>query len=151
VEIGACCAIDRATMGPTVIGEGTKFSNLVAIGHGTKMGKHCLLVAQAGIAGSVMVGNYCVFAGQAGVVGHIKIGDGAKIGAQAGVSNDVPPGKEMLGTPAIALSQMRRVMATSAQLPEMRTTIKRLAREVEELKRRLDGKCEHGTSPDQNK
>ena len=151
VEIGACCAIDRAAMGPTVIGAGTKFSNLVAIGHGTKLGQHCLLVAQAGIAGSVTVGNYCVFAGQAGVVGHIKIGDGAKIGAQAGVSNDVPPGKEMLGTPAIALSQMRRVMATSAQLPEMRTTIKRLAREVEELKRRLDGKCDHGTSPDENK
>ena len=137
VEIGACCAIDRATMGPTIIGAGTKFSNLVAIGHGTKMGKHCLMVAQSGIAGSVTVGNYCVFAGQVGVVGHIKIGDGVKIGAQAGVTNDVPPGQEMLGSPAIPLTEMRRVLANTLQLPEMRTTIKKLTREVEELKRRL--------------
>jgi UDP-3-O-[3-hydroxymyristoyl] glucosamine N-acyltransferase len=151
VEIGACCAIDRATMGPTVIGAGTKFSNLVAIGHGTKMGQHCLMVAQAGIAGSVTVGNYCVFAGQAGVVGHIKIGDGAKIGAQAGVTNDVPAGQEVLGSPAIPLPQMRRVVANTLQLPEMRMTIKKLAREVEELKRRLDGKGENGAGPDEKK
>ncbi|MBS3734110.1 MAG: UDP-3-O-(3-hydroxymyristoyl)glucosamine N-acyltransferase [Phycisphaerae bacterium] len=138
VEIGAGCAIDRATMGPTVIGAGTKFSNLVTIGHGTKLGRHCLLVAQAGLAGSVQVGDYCVFAGQCGVVGHIRIGDGARIGAQAGVTNDVPAGQEMLASPAIPLANARRSMVAFARLPELRRQVKRLTDEVSELKSRLD-------------
>ncbi|MCK4602964.1 MAG: UDP-3-O-(3-hydroxymyristoyl)glucosamine N-acyltransferase, partial [Phycisphaerae bacterium] len=137
VEIGACCAIDRATMGATIIGAGTKFSNLVAIGHGTQTGKHCLLVAQSGIAGSVMIGDYCIFAGQSGVVGHIRIGDGARIGAQAGVTNDVPAGQEVLGSPALPLAQARRVMMSFSQLPQIRTAVRRLTRELQALKRRL--------------
>ncbi|MFW6133693.1 MAG: UDP-3-O-(3-hydroxymyristoyl)glucosamine N-acyltransferase [Planctomycetota bacterium] len=137
VEIGAGCAIDRAAMGPTIVGAGTKFSNLVAIGHGTKLGRGCLLVAQAGLAGSVQVGDYCVFAGQCGVVGHVRIGDGARIGAQAGVTNDVPPGQEMLSSPAIPLAEARRSMVAFARLPELRRTVKRLTDEVEALKRRL--------------
>ena len=137
VEIGACCAIDRATMGPTVIGAGTKFSNLVAIGHGTKLGKHCLMVAQSGIAGSTTVGNYCVFAGQAGVVGHIRIGDAARIGAQAGVTNDVPAGQEVLGAPAIPLAEARRAMMSFSRLPQLRTAVRKLTAELNALKRRL--------------
>jgi len=137
VEIGACCAIDRATMGATIIGAGTKFSNLVTIGHGTKMGKGCLMVAQAGIAGSVNVGDYCVFAGQAGVVGHIRIGDGARIGAKSGVSNNVPAGQEMLGIPAIPLAQARRAMITFARLPQLRTAVRKLTGELQAVKRKL--------------
>ena len=140
VEIGACCAIDRASMGPTVIGAGTKFSDLIAIGHGTRLGKHCLVVAQAGIAGSVTVGNYCVFAGQAGIVGHIKIGDGVRIGAQSGVAHDVPAGEELLGSPAIPLATAKRVFIATSQLPEMRATIKQLTKDIAELKRKLDAK-----------
>jgi UDP-3-O-[3-hydroxymyristoyl] glucosamine N-acyltransferase len=140
VEIGACCAIDRATMGATVVGAGTKFSNLVAIGHGTQLGKHCLLVAQSGIAGSVMVGNYCVFAGQAGVVGHIRIGDGAKIGAQCGVTNDIPAGQDTWGTPAMPLAQARRAFATIQHLPELRSAVRKLLREVNSIKRSLGHK-----------
>ena len=138
VEIGACCTIDRATMGETIIGAGTKMSNLVAIGHGTRMGKHCLLVAQAGIAGSVDVGDGCVFAGQSGVVGHIRIGDGARVAAKSGVTHDVQPGQEMLGIPAIPLSDARRSMITFSRLPQMRTAIRRLTRELNALRRRLD-------------
>ncbi len=80
VEIGACSrsTARRSARRPSALG--TKFSNLIAIGHGTKLGRHCLMVAQGGIAGSVDVGNYCVFAGQAGVVGHISIGDGVPRG-----------------------------------------------------------------------
>ncbi len=137
VEIGAGCAIDRATMGPTVIGAGTKFSNLVAIGHGTKLGKHCLMVAQAGIAGSTMVGNYCVFAGQAGVVGHIRIGDMARIGAQAGVTNDIPPGQEVLGSPAIPLAEARRSLIALSRLPTLRAAVRTLTAELHALKRKL--------------
>jgi len=137
VEIGACCAIDRATMGPTIIGAGTKFSNLVAIGHGTQMGKHCLMVAQAGIAGSVMVGNYCVFAGQAGVVGHIRIGDGVRVGAKSGVINDVPAGQEFLGAPATPIAEAKRAVLSLKRVPELRTAVKKLTREVNALKKRL--------------
>jgi UDP-3-O-[3-hydroxymyristoyl] glucosamine N-acyltransferase len=138
VEIGGCCAIDRATMGPTIIGAGSKFSNLVAIGHGTRMGKHCLMVAQAGIAGSVTVGDYCVFAGQCGVVGHIRIGSGVKVGAKAGVVNDIEPGLEVLGSPAIPLAEARRAIIASSRLPEMRNELRRLTREVKALRKRLD-------------
>jgi UDP-3-O-[3-hydroxymyristoyl] glucosamine N-acyltransferase len=137
VEIGACCAIDRATIGATIIGAGSKFSNLVAIGHGTRMGRHCLVVAQSGIAGSVKVGNHCVFAGQSGVVGHIRIGDGARIGAQAGVTNDVPAAAEYWGTPAIPLAQARRSLTSLSRLPGLRTAVRRLTKEVAALKRHL--------------
>jgi len=137
VEIGANCAIDRATMGATVIGAGTKFSNLIAIGHGTRMGKHGLMVAQSGIAGSVQVGNYCVFAGQSGVVGHIKIGDGVQVAAQAGVTEDVPPGLQVGGSPAEPLAQARRVWMSIRRLPQMRTAVQKLTREIIAIKRRL--------------
>jgi len=139
VEIGACCAIDRATIGPTVIGAGTKFSNLVAIGHGTKLGKHCLLVAQAGLAGSVIVGDYCAFAGQCGVVGHVRIGEGARIGAQAGVTNDVPPGQEMLSSPAIPLAEARRAMMSFSRLPQIRQAVLKITKELSAVKDKLKG------------
>ncbi|MBT3279220.1 MAG: UDP-3-O-(3-hydroxymyristoyl)glucosamine N-acyltransferase [Phycisphaerales bacterium] len=138
VEIGACCTIDRATMGPTTIGRGTKFSNLIAIGHGTKLGKHCLLVAQTGLAGSVHVGDYCVFGGQAGIVGHISIGDGVRVAAQSGVTNTLPPGAEVLGTPAMPRSEARRVMVSMTRVPEMRGEIKRLTKQLAKLTQRLE-------------
>ena len=125
------------TMGATVVGAGTKFSNLVAIGHGTRMGQHCLMVAQSGIAGSTMVGNYCVFAGQAGVVGHIRIGDGARVGAKAGVTSDVAPRQEVLGIPAIPLPDARRAMMSWSRLPQPRKAVRTLTREVKALRNRL--------------
>jgi len=137
VEIGACCTIDRATMGATIIGAGTKFSNLIAIGHGTQMGKHCLMVAQAGIAGSVMVGDYCSFAGQCGVVGHIRIGDGARIGAKAGVINDVERGQEVLGSPAIPRTEAKRALVNVSQLPKLRDTVRKLKEDLRALRRKL--------------
>ena len=133
VEIGACCSIDRATMGATVIGAGTKFSNNIAIGHGATLGEHCLMVAQSGVAGSTVVGNYVAFAAQSGAVGHIHIGDGARIGAQTGVINDVSDGQEVLGSPHFPLARAKRVYATFSQLPEMREKIKRLTRQVNNL------------------
>jgi UDP-3-O-[3-hydroxymyristoyl] glucosamine N-acyltransferase len=138
VEIGACCAIDRATMGPTRIGAGTKFSNLVAIGHGTKLGRGCLLVAQTGIAGSVRVGDYCVFGGQAGVVGHIEIGDQAGIGAQAGVTNSLEGGQEYWGTPAEPLAKARRTAVHTRNLGQLHRQVKQLTRQVQTLQQQLD-------------
>ncbi len=151
VEIGACCTIDRATMGSTVIGAGTKFSNLIAVGHGTKMGKHCLIVAQVGVAGSVEVGNYCVFAGQVGMVGHIRIGDGVKIGAQAGVSNDVAAGLEVLGTPAIPLPEARRALIAITKLPEMRKEFHRMRKKFRQVCQQLGIGEKKDSSTDEGK
>jgi UDP-3-O-[3-hydroxymyristoyl] glucosamine N-acyltransferase len=136
VEIGACCAVDRATVGATVIGAGTKFSNLVTIGHGTQVGAGCLFVAQAGIAGSVKIGHHCAFGGQAGVIGHLEIGDGARVGAQSGVIKDVPAGKEVQGTPAMPRKQAWRAFAVQPHLARMRNEINKLSAELAELKGR---------------
>lgn len=140
VEIGANCSIDRATLGKTIIGRGTKFSNLVAVGHGTKIGEDCLLVAQVGLAGSVVVGNRVTMAGQAGVVGHITIGDNATLGAKAGVTNDVEPGVTVLGQPAVPIAECKRQVASIHRLPAMRRRLKELEAEVQQLRERLGAK-----------
>jgi UDP-3-O-[3-hydroxymyristoyl] glucosamine N-acyltransferase len=144
VEIGANCTIDRATLGRTRIGAGTKFSNLIAIGHGTQIGEDCLFVAQVGLAGSVNVGRHVTMAGQAGVVGHIRIGDNATIGAKAGVTNNVAEGETVLGQPAIPISEMRRQVIHVQRLPDLKDTVKRLERDnaaaaeqIERLESRL--------------
>jgi len=136
-EIGANCTIDRATLGRTEIGAGTKFSNLIAIGHGTKVGPDCLLVAQVGVAGSATVGRHVTIAGQAGLVGHLHVGDGATIGAQAGVTGDVPPGVTVLGAPALPITEAKRQMLTMQRLPEMRREIKELQARVRALEELL--------------
>ena len=138
VEIGANCSIDRATLGRTVIASGTKFSNLIAIGHGAKIGRDCMLVAQVGIAGSVIVGNHVTMAGKAGVAGHLSIGDNAQLGAMCGVMKDVPADTSVAGSPAIPLKDALRSFAYTARLPEMAKQIKELEAQVETLQKALD-------------
>ena len=133
VEIGANCAIDRGTLGDTVIGRGSKFSNLIAIGHNTRIGPHSLLVAQVGIAGSVKIGHHCVFGGQVGVVGHINIGDNVKIGAQAGVTNDIPDGKAVVGSPALPITQAKRSYTLLKDLPAFRRKLRELEKNLGDL------------------
>jgi len=137
VEIGANCTIDRATLGKTKIGSGTKFSNLIAIGHGTHIDEDCLFVAQVGLAGSVSVGKHVTMAGQAGVVGHIRIGDDATIGAKAGVTHSVPAGETVLGAPAVPITEMKRRVAHIARLPELKQRVKWLEKRLAELEARL--------------
>jgi UDP-3-O-[3-hydroxymyristoyl] glucosamine N-acyltransferase len=105
VEIGAGTAIDRGAMRDTVIGEGTKIDNLVQIGHNVSIGRNCVIVAQAGIAGSVVIGDSVQIGGQAGLNDHIAIGDGAQIAAQSGVMYDVPAGTQVALTPARPLRE----------------------------------------------
>jgi len=138
VEIGANCTIDRATLGRTVIGAGTKFSNLIAIGHGAKIGEDCMFVAQVGIAGSGVVGRHVTMAGKVGVAGHLTIGDDAQLAAMAGVMNDVPRGARVAGQPAIAIKDAMRSFALIQRLPEMHKQIKQLEAQVESLKDALD-------------
>jgi UDP-3-O-[3-hydroxymyristoyl] glucosamine N-acyltransferase len=140
VEIGACTCIARAAMGSTVIGKGSKFDGLGAIGHNVKVGPHALIVAQAGIAGSATLGHHVTMAGQAGVAGHLKIGDNVTIGAQAGIVNNVPDQSTMLGSPAMPISHARRVAAIFVQLPELNQRVKHLEQLVEELGSSKTGK-----------
>ena len=133
VEIGACCGVERGTLGDTVIGQGSKLGDLVTIGHGSKIGPHCLLVAQVGIAGSTTLGHHCVVGGQVGIVGHINIGNNVTIAAQAGVINSVPDGKVMLGAPAIEANQGKRAYGMIQYLPEMRQNIRNLQSQIEQI------------------
>jgi UDP-3-O-[3-hydroxymyristoyl] glucosamine N-acyltransferase len=140
VEIGSNCSIDRATLGRTMIGSGTKMSNLIAIGHGTRIGEDCLFVAQVGLAGSVDVGRHVTMAGQVGVVGHIRVGDNATIGAKAGVINSVGDGETVLGQPAIPIREKKRQVAALGRLPRLADQVKELSKQVAELKEQLSAR-----------
>ena len=111
VEIGANTTVDRGAGPDTVIGAGSKLDNLVQIGHNVRLGRGCVAVAQAGIAGSTVVEDFVAIGGQAGVNGHIRIGQGAQIAAQAGVTRDVQPGERLAGSPAMASKQFFRLVA----------------------------------------
>ena len=133
VEIGANCSIERGALDSTVIGKGTKIDQLVVIGHGSKIGEHCLIVAQTGISGSVTLGHHVTLAGQTGVTGHLKIGNNVTIGAQSGVINDVSDGEMLLGTPAMPLKHARRVLIIFTQLSDVVERIKQLEQQVADL------------------
>jgi UDP-3-O-[3-hydroxymyristoyl] glucosamine N-acyltransferase len=133
VEIGANCAIQRATLGSTIIGQGTKFGDLIDIGHGTKIGPHALFVGLVGIAGSVTIGHHCTIAGQAGMAGHLKIGDQVTIGAQAGVMESLDDKSTVFGAPAMPATTARRVYSLFVQLPELVGRIKELEKKLAEL------------------
>lgn len=138
VEIGANCTIDRATLGTTRIGAGTKLSNLIAVGHGCQVGPDCMFVAQVGLAGSVNVGRHVTIAGQAGVVGHLTIGDNANIFAQAGVNSSVKPGEKVLGSPAVPVEEARRQMISVQRLPAMKRQMREMTRQLEALEREVE-------------
>ena len=137
VEIGANVAVDRATLGETVIGRGTKIDNLVQIGHNTVVGAGSIIVAQAGIAGSSRIGRGVVLAGQAGIADHVTVGDGAQIGSQAGVHRDVPAGVGMIGTPAMPADTGLRALAAIGRLPDLLRDVRALGRRMDALERRL--------------
>jgi len=116
VEIGAGTTIDRAALGETVIGEGTKIDNLVQIGHNVKVGKHCLLVSQVGIAGSTELGDYVAVAGQSGFSGHLKIGHRVQVAAKSAVLDDVPDDAKIMGSPALPFTEFARRRAAVKKL-----------------------------------
>jgi UDP-3-O-[3-hydroxymyristoyl] glucosamine N-acyltransferase len=132
VEIGANACVDRAALGSTVIGRGTKIDNLVQIAHNVVVGENCLLVAQSGIAGSTRLGNFVVLGGQAGVIGHVKVGNQVSVAAKSGVMKDVPDGQKWFGTPAGPDMETKRQMIALRRLPE-------LLRRVAELEKKFPG------------
>jgi UDP-3-O-[3-hydroxymyristoyl] glucosamine N-acyltransferase len=134
VEIGANVTIDRGALGPTVIGKGTKIDNLVQIAHNVNIGENCLVVAQAGVAGSTRLGNYVTLAGQVGLAGHLKIGHKVVVAAQSGVMHDIPDGQKWFGSPAQPDRTMKRQLLAMHQLPELLRRVADLERTVGEKK-----------------
>lgn len=136
VEIGANSAIDRGALGATVIGQGTKIDNLVHVAHNVVIGRNCLVMGQAGFAGSTRLGDYCVIASQSGIAGHLKLGHQATVGAKSGVMRDIPDKGTVLGIPAAPDRQAKRQMIAVQQLPEWIRRTRELEKQVAELKAR---------------
>jgi UDP-3-O-[3-hydroxymyristoyl] glucosamine N-acyltransferase len=133
VEIGAGTTIDRASVGESRIGRGSKLDNLVQIGHSCTVGEDTLLCAQVGLAGSSHIGSRVILAGQAGVAGHLTIGDDVVLTAKSATSHDVPAGKVISGIPAFDNKDWLRSIAAFRRLGEMQKTIRELQRRVAEL------------------
>lgn len=133
VEIGANCAVDRATFGRTWIKRGTKIDNLVQIAHNVTVGEHSIVVAQVGISGSTRVGSHVILAGQVGIVGHVEIGDRVRIGAKSGVAHSVKAGEDVLGYPAMPHKEFLRCAAGFRHLPRFREELRELRAKVGKL------------------
>ena len=134
VEIGANTAIDRATMGSTVIGDGVKLDNLIQVAHNVEIGKNTVIAAQTGISGSTKINKQCVIAGQVGIVGHITIADGTRIGAQSGISKSVnQPLTILSGTPAMSHKESLKSQAVYKKLPELMGKLRTIEKQIEAL------------------
>lgn len=135
VEIGANSAIDRATMGSTIIREGVKLDNLIQIAHNVEIGKNTAIAAQTGISGSTKVGERAVIGGQVGIVGHIQIADGTMIQAQSGVAASIKePNSKIYGTPAIDYRNYLKSYAYFRNLPDIVQRMRALEKEIDALK-----------------
>ncbi len=132
VEIGACVGIDRAAMGSTVIGHGTKIDNLVHIGHNCKIGANCLIVAQTGISGSTIVGDNVTFGGQTGTVGHIKIGGNSVYAGRSGITKNMPEGFFGSGFPVQPHGDWLRMQASMQKIPELIKRIRQLEKQLDD-------------------
>jgi len=135
VEIGSCVCIDRAKFSATRIGRGTKIDNLVQIGHNVQIGPHCIIVGQAGLAGSSRLGTGVVLGGQTAVRDHIKMGDGAMAAACSAVAEDVDPKSIVSGTPALPHRQSLREQAALRRLPDLVVQVRKLQEEIDVLRK----------------
>jgi UDP-3-O-[3-hydroxymyristoyl] glucosamine N-acyltransferase len=138
VEIGANSTIDRATLGNTVVKQGTKIDNLVHIAHNVKVGEHCILIAQVGISGSCTIGNWVVLGGQVGIADHVTIGDRVMASGQSGIIKDVEPAQVVGGTYAMPQRDWLKVQAVLPKLPELKKLVAELEKQIKELKKKGD-------------
>ena len=136
VEVGANTAIDRATLGETIIKKGTKIDNLVQIAHNVEIGPHSILAGQVGIAGSTKIGKNVIMGGQVGVGDHIKIEDRVIIAAKSGVTKDIPADSIVAGYPHMDIKDWRKSRALLPQLYDLSKEIKRLKKKIEELEQK---------------
>ena len=133
VELGANVTVDRATLGQTVIKQGTKIDNLVQIAHNVTIGAHSILVAQVGIAGSTRVGHHVMIGGQAGLADHVVIGDHVMIAARAGVNRSLEPNQIVSGAPVMPHEVWVKAQAVIPRLPELRQAIRTLEERMKQL------------------
>jgi UDP-3-O-[3-hydroxymyristoyl] glucosamine N-acyltransferase len=126
VEIGANTAVDRAALGATRIGAGSKIDNLVQVGHNVEIGRAAILCGQVGVAGSSHLGDGVVLAGRSGVSGHLTVGDGVQIAADSVALRSVEAGEKVAGTPAVPLAQWRRQVVMLPRLQEMERRLRAL-------------------------
>jgi UDP-3-O-[3-hydroxymyristoyl] glucosamine N-acyltransferase len=134
VEIGSCVCIDRAKISATRIGQGTKIDNLVQIGHNVQVGPHCIIVGQAGVAGSARLGARVVLGGQSAVRDHVSIGEEAMVAACSGIAEDVEPRTVVSGLPALPHRQSLREQAALRRLPALVDQVRKLQDELDKLK-----------------
>jgi UDP-3-O-[3-hydroxymyristoyl] glucosamine N-acyltransferase len=145
VDVQANACIDRATVGETEIGNGTKVDNLVQIGHGSRVGENTLLCGQVGVAGSSVIGNNVILAGQSAVAGHCSLGDGVILTAQSAVSHDVPAGKMVSGSPGFDNRTWLRAVTIFQRLPELLKRLDRVEKKVAAQAPPEDAACEDGS------
>ncbi len=137
VEVGANTTIDRATIGHTIIRQGTKLDNLIQVGHNAEIGRHNVIVSQTGIAGSTKVGDHNQIGGQVGIAGHLHIGDRVRIAAQSGIGSNLPDGAMVQGSPAVPKGQYDRSSVIFRRLPDLQKRVDQLEKELAALKARL--------------
>ncbi|MDE6269449.1 MAG: UDP-3-O-(3-hydroxymyristoyl)glucosamine N-acyltransferase [Muribaculaceae bacterium] len=133
VEIGANTTVDRATMGATRVGRGTKLDNLIQVAHNVEIGSNTVMASQSGIAGSTKLGSNCMVGGQVGLAGHIHVGDRVQIGAQSGIHTNIADDARIMGTPAVAFGEYARQTACTKRLPDMASRLNALERAFKKL------------------
>jgi UDP-3-O-[3-hydroxymyristoyl] glucosamine N-acyltransferase len=134
VEVQANSCVDRATVGETRIGRGTKLDDLVLVGHASRIGANTLLCGQVGLAGSTKVGDNCIFAGQSASSGHLSVGDGTVVYGQSGLPGDLPPRSKVGGSPAVDARMWMKFTAALHRLPELQKRVRELEAKIEKLK-----------------
>lgn len=130
VEIGANTTVDRATMGETRIGKGTKLDNLIQIAHNVRIGKNNVFAAQAGVAGSTSIGDSNRIGGQVGIAGHIKFGNRCEVGAQSGINKGYGDGKRVIGYPATDLETFAKMSVLVRRLPQIVKDLENIKKEL---------------------
>ena len=135
VEVQSNACVDRATVGETRIGRGTKLDDLVLVGHASQVGANTMLCGQVGLAGSTKIGSGCILAGQVGTAGHLSVGDGAVVTAQSGIPNDIPPRSLYSGYPALENRDWLKTTAALHRLPELQRRVRELESEIAELRK----------------
>lgn len=139
VEIGACSCVDRGTLGPTRIGDGTKIDNLVQIGHNVTLGENVMIAGSAGVAGSVTIGDRVVIGGMVGIADHKTVGDDAIIAGKAGIGRNVEPRGIYAGFPARPIKEQRSLEMDQLRIGRALRRLRAVTERVDRLEAAADG------------